>query len=171
MMTSVPPIVPCVMNCLLPFRTQCRPSWRAEARIATASLPAPASVRPQAPQHLALGQRHQVLPLLRLAAEHEEVRRREPVVRGHRQRNRRIDARQLFDADAVLDRRHAGAAVGLRHLNAGQSEGRELGQEAPAGTPALRPTPSRAGESRLRQIRGPSGAGAPARRSWRRSIA
>ena len=35
-----------------------------------------------------------------------DVRRAQAVVRGHRQRDRRIDARQLLDADAVVDRRH-----------------------------------------------------------------
>jgi hypothetical protein len=46
----------------------------------------------------------------------------QPIVRGNRQRNRRVDARELFDADAVVDRRQSGAAVLLRKLNARQPE-------------------------------------------------
>ena len=37
-----------------------------------------------------------------------------------------IDARQLFDADAVVDGRHAGAAVLLGQLDAQQAERGEL---------------------------------------------
>jgi hypothetical protein len=41
---------------------------------------------------------------------------------GHRQTHRRIDARELLDADAVIDGRHGGAAVRLRKLDAHQPE-------------------------------------------------
>ena len=70
----------------------------------------------QAPrgQLFALGQRHEVLLLLRVAAEHRDVRGAEAVMRGHRQRHARIDASQLFDADAVVDGAHAGAAASPR---------------------------------------------------------
>src|SRR5262249_52959667 len=50
----------------------------------------------------------------------------QPVVRRHRQRHARIDARELFDADAVVQRRHPGAAVLLGELDAEQAERGEL---------------------------------------------
>ncbi len=85
----------------------------------------------QAPrgQLLALRERHQVLLLLLFGAEHRDVRGTEPVVRGHRQRHARIDARELFDADAVVDGAHAGAAVGLGELDAHQAEVGQLRQQ------------------------------------------
>src|SRR5207237_769849 len=49
--------------------------------------------------------------LLRLAAEQVDVRGAQAVVGRHRQRDRRVDARQLFDADAVVHRGHRRAAV------------------------------------------------------------
>src|SRR5262249_19118407 len=51
------------------------------------------------------------------------------VMRGNRQRDAGIDARELLDADAVVDRRHRGAAVLLRELDAHEPELRELGDE------------------------------------------
>ncbi len=71
------------------------------------------------------GQRHDVALLLRLGPEHVDVRGAQAVVRGHRQRHRRVDPGQLFERDAVVHRRHAGAAVGVGNLNAHQ---REVGQ-------------------------------------------
>ena len=49
----------------------------------------------------------------------------EPVVGCDRQRDRRIDAGQFLDADAVVDGGHARAAVLFRKLDAHQSERRE----------------------------------------------
>ena len=46
----------------------------------------------------------------------------QPVVRGHSERDRRIDAGQLLDADALLKRRHASAAVPLGKLDPEQTE-------------------------------------------------
>ena len=54
------------------------------------------------------------------------MRGAQAVVRGDRQRHGRIDARELLDADAVVDRRHAGAAVLLGKLDAEQAERRQL---------------------------------------------
>ena len=53
---------------------------------------------------LAAGERHEVCVLLLLGAEQEDVSRAESVVRGDRERDARIDARELFDTDAVVDR-------------------------------------------------------------------
>ena len=69
--TSVPPIVPCVMNCLLPLMTQSSPSRRAVVRIAAASLPALGLGQAPGAERLALAPaatRYSLL--LRLAAEH-----------------------------------------------------------------------------------------------------
>src|SRR5439155_2887495 len=74
-------------------------------------------------------ERHQIPALLLFSAEEENVRRAEAVVRGHRERDAGIDPRELLDADAIIDRRHAGAAVRLRNLNAEQAERSELGNE------------------------------------------
>ncbi len=79
----------------------------------------------------ARGQRHEVAPLLRLGAEHGDVRCAQAVVGRHRQRHRRVDARQFLDADAVLDRGHRGPAVFLVELDAHQAERRHLRDKRP----------------------------------------
>ena len=94
-----------------------------------ASLPGVGSVSPQAPSFSPRASGTQVLLLLRLGAEHGDVRRAEAVVRRDRQRDRRIDARELLDADAVVDRRHPRAAVLLRELDAHQPERGQLRQQ------------------------------------------
>ena len=88
-----------------------------------------------------LGQapRRQLLALARAATryfcfcsslrEHRDVRGAKTVVRRHRQRHAGIDAGELLDADAVVDRAHAGAAVRLGELDAHQPELGELGQQ------------------------------------------
>ena len=50
-------------------------------------------------------------------------------MRRDRERHGRADARQLLDADAVVDRRQRGAAVLFGELHAGETERRELRQE------------------------------------------
>ena len=52
---------------------------------------------------LAAGQRHEKCPFLLLGAEHQDVRGAQTVVRRDRERQPRIHARQLFDANAVID--------------------------------------------------------------------
>jgi hypothetical protein len=71
---------------------------------------------------LASRERRQVLLFLLFVAEQEDVRGAQAVVRRDRQRNGGIDARQLLDADAIVDRRHARAAVLLGKLNTEQPE-------------------------------------------------
>ena len=66
---------------------------------------------------------------LQLGTEHVHVGSTEPVVRGDGQRDCRIDPGQLLDTDAVFERRHAGATVAFRELNAKQPELGELGQK------------------------------------------
>ena len=75
---------------------------------------------------LAARQRRQILLLLLLAAEGEDVRGAEPVVRGYGKRDAGIHARQLLDADTVIDGRHGRAAVGLGKLDAQQPERGQL---------------------------------------------
>ena len=110
----------------MPLSTQQSPARAAVVRMPAASLPEVDSVSPQAPifSPRASGTRNfcfcSSLPNMR------DVRRAEAVVRGHRQRDGRIDARELLDADAVVDRRHAGAAVLLRELDAEQPERSQL---------------------------------------------
>ena len=59
-------------------------------------------------------------------AEERDVGRAQAVVGRHGQGDGGIDPGQFLDADAVIDGRHAGAAVLLRKLNAHQSQGGEL---------------------------------------------
>ena len=129
MITSVSAEVPCVMNIFDPFSTQHAPSLTAVVRIAAASLPEPGSVSPHAASFSPFASGDKILLLLFFAAEHRDVRGAKAVVRGHRQRHARIDARDLFDADAVIDGAHAGAAVRLGKLNAHQAELGELWQQ------------------------------------------
>ena len=123
------PVRPCVMNCLVPLMTQQSPSRTADERIAPASLPADASVSPHAASFSPRRERHEVRALLFVGSEHRDVRGAQPVVRGDGQRDRRIDARELLDADAVVDRRHRRAAEFFRELNAHQSERGELREQ------------------------------------------
>ncbi len=135
------PVLPCVMNCLVPLMTQPSPSRTARVCIDAASLPDDASVSPQAASCSPVRQRDEVLLLLRLGAEHEDVRGAEPVVCRDRQAHRRIDAGQLLDADAVVHRRHRRPAVAPRETGFPSARARRTWTAAPAGTAAPRPTP------------------------------
>src|SRR4029079_2542917 len=77
---------------------------------------------PPGAELLAAGKPGQPALLLDFSAEHPDVGGAEAVVRGDREGDGRIDARELFDADAVVDRRHAGAAVFLGELNPHQAQ-------------------------------------------------
>ena len=110
------------------------------------------------------GQRRQPARLLRVGAEHEDVRGAQAVVRGHRQRDRRIDARELFEAEAVVD-----GATCRRRPTARETESpsspasASFGTSAPE-TSAPRPTRARTDGSRPPRTRGPSAAATAARR-------
>ena len=127
--TSTSPTRPCVVNVFDPFSTQHAPARAAVVRMPAASLPEVDSVSPHAPIFSPRASGTRNLLLLRLGAEQEDVRRAQAVVRRDRQRDARIDARELLDADAVVDRRHAGAAVGLGKLDAQEPERGELRDE------------------------------------------
>ena len=141
MTTMTPPIRPWVMKVFAPFSAQ--PSAVARGRGPHPRGVAAGAGLGQAPgaEHAAADQPRQVGPLLLVAAEHPDVRRAQAVVRGHRQGHRRTHPRQLLDADAVVDRRHAGAAVLFRKLDAHQPERRPASAPAPSETAAPRPTP------------------------------
>ena len=91
-----------------------------------ASLPDVDSVRPQAPifSPRASGARNccfcASVPNSAMCAEQR------PLCAATDSASAGIDARELLDADAVVERRHAGAAVLLRELDAEQPERREL---------------------------------------------
>ena len=110
----VPPVMSVpelVMKAFVPLMTQL-PS-RSSACVGT--FPGVAAGvglgQPEAPEHLALRQRHEVALLLLLRAEEVERRGAERDVRGHRDRGRRVGARDLHDGERVADRVGAGAAV------------------------------------------------------------
>jgi hypothetical protein len=78
---------------------------------------------------LTLRQRREVLALLFVGAEHRDVRGPETVVRGDRQAHGRVDSCQLFDRDAVVNRRHGGTAEFLGKLDSHEPQRRELRDE------------------------------------------
>ena len=160
--TSTSPTRPWVVNVFEPLRTQHSPDWTAVVRMPAASLPEVDSVRPHAPivSPRASGTRYVLL--LRLGAGHEDVGRAQAVVRGHRQRDGGIDARQLLDADAVVDGRHPRAAVLLGKLDAHQPERRRARGSARPENAALVPFARRAAGFRSRRTRAPCAAAAPA---------
>ena len=81
--------------------------------------------QPERGELLAGGEVGQPLLLLLLGAVEEDRHRPERRVRGHRDRDRRVDPRQLFDRDRIGERVGPGAAVLLRERHAHQPE---LGQ-------------------------------------------
>ena len=85
--------------------------------------------QPPCPEDFPFHQPRQVVLLLRVVAEHVDVCGAQPVVRRDRQRDRRTDARQLFDADAVVDGRHRRPAVLLLELDPHQPEIGKLRQQ------------------------------------------
>ena len=101
-------------------------SRRAVVRRPAESLPLPGSVSAHAASHSPRGRLREVLLLDGLAAERQDVPRAEPVVRGHGERERAVDPRDLLDADRVARHVHAGAAVLLGDADPEETELREL---------------------------------------------
>jgi hypothetical protein len=77
----------------------------------------------------ARGEIGQPLLFLFFVPEVEDRQRSERVMRGDRDRNRRVDPRQLLDRDRVGERVGAAAAVFLRDRHTHQAEVGELGDE------------------------------------------
>ena len=113
----------------------------------------PASVSPQAPICSPLRQRHEVALLLRFGAEHEDLRGAEAVVRGDRQRHRGIDARELLDAEAVLDGGHARRRRTPPGTECPSARAPPAWAPARSENAAPRPTRARAGGSPPRRTR------------------
>ena len=110
-----------------------RRSRAAVVRMPAASLPEVDSVSPQAPifSPRASGTRYRCfcasVPNRKMCAEQR------PLCAATDSASAGIDARQLLDADAVVDRRHAGAAVLLRKLNAHQTRARPAPESISGG--------------------------------------
>ena len=85
----------------------------------------------------------QPLPLLLLGAELVDRQRPERVVRGDRDRDRRVDPRQLLDRDRIRDGVGARAAVLLGDRHPHQAELAELGSRARTGTASRGRAPPR----------------------------
>ncbi len=122
---SVPALV---MNIFEPSITQLPSSTRAVVRVAPASEPASGSVRPKAARRSPEASLREPLGPLAVVAEEVDRHRAERRVRGDRDRERRVDARELLDAERVGERVSARAAVGLRDRHAEQTELRRLAQ-------------------------------------------
>ncbi len=129
------------MNALEPVQHPAVPLSRGRRshgrRVATRSRFGQAPAR----QLLAFGQRGQKPPLLILRRKARDVRGAQTVVRRHRQGDARIDARQLLDADAIVDGRHAGAAILRRELNPHQSQRGHLREQRRRKSLRLVPLP------------------------------
>ena len=120
---SVPALV---MKIFEPSITHSPSSRRAVVRVAPASEPAFASVSPKAARLRPEARSGSHAPLLLLRAEQVDRQRAERVVRGDGDRDRRVDARQLLDADRVRERVRARTAVLLGDRHAHQPEPGEL---------------------------------------------
>ena len=162
---------PCVMNCLAPERTQSLPSRRAVVRIAPASLPALASVSPQAPMisPCASGTRYRCfcasLPKrYRCATQSPLWAATDNAIDGSTRASSSMQT-QYSSADI------AGAAVAPRGPGCPSGRAPRAWARGPARMPVPRPTPRRADGSRPRRTRGPCGAGVRDRTKDARSIA
>ena len=116
------------MNILEPSITHSPFSARAVVRVAPASEPASGSVRPKAARRSPEASCGSQCARCALVAEEQDRHRPERGVRGDRDRERGVDARELLDAERVGERVAARAAVGLGHGYAEQAERRRLAQ-------------------------------------------
>ena len=120
---SVPALV---MNCLAPLMTQSPFSALARVRVLPASEPASGSVRPKAASRSPLAQARQPLLLLLLGAERDDRPGAQRRVRGDRDADARVHARELLDRERVGEVAGAAAAVLLGVGDAHQAEFAEL---------------------------------------------
>ena len=148
---SVPALV---MNCLAPSITHSPSSSRARVRTLPASEPASGSVSPNAPEPPPGVQLGQPLRLLLGRAEQVDRLRPERRVRAHRDRDGRVDPRELLDRDRVGERVAAGAADLLRERDPHQPELAELGDDLVRERLRRGRAPPRPARSRPRRTRG-----------------
>ena len=118
-----------VMKIFEPSITHSPSSSRAVVRAAPASEPAPGSVSPNAASLRPRREVGEPLAPLLLGAEEVDRQRPERVVRRDRDRDRRVDPRQLLDRDRVRERVGAAAAVLLGDRHPHQPELGQLGDE------------------------------------------
>ena len=116
---SVPALV---MNCFEPFTTHAPSTASAVVRVAPASDPASGSVRPKAASFLPEARSGSQRSCCSWTAEEEDRHRAERGVRRDRDRDRRVDPRQLFDGDRICDGVRAGPAVLLGDRDSQQAE-------------------------------------------------
>ena len=118
-----------VMNIFEPFTTQESSRSSAVVRAAPASEPASGSVSPKAAHPAAGGEVGQPARLLLVRAEEVDRHRPQRGVRRDRDRDRRVDARQLLDRERVADRVTARAAVLLGEGDPHEPQLRHLADE------------------------------------------
>ena len=161
MTTMTPPIRPWVMNVFAPLMHPAVALTRGRRPHAGGIAAGAGFGEPPGAPHLTADEPREELLLLLVGTEQRDVGGAQAVVRGDRERDRRTDARQFLDADAVVDRRQRGAAVVLGKLHAGKTERRQLGQEVVRELLRLVPLHDVRAESRIPRTRGPYGAAAP----------
>ena len=144
-----------VMNILEPSITHSPSSARAVVRVAPASEPASGSVSPKAARRSPEASCGSHSARWRSSPKSVDRHRAERRVRGDGDRERRVDARELLDAERVGERVAARAAVGLRHGHAEQAELRRPGAARRAGSRPVRRAPRRRDRRRPRRIRAP----------------
>ena len=123
---SVPALV---MKIFEPLITHCPSRSSAVVRVGARVGAGARLGQPERRELLAGRELGQPFLLLLLGAEEEDRHRAERRVRGHRDRDRRVDPRQLLDRDRVGERVGAGAAVLLGDRHAHQPELGELRDE------------------------------------------
>ena len=133
------------MNCFAPSITHSPSSRRARVRVLPASEPASGSVSPKAASRRPRAQLRQPLGLLLVGAPEVDRHRPQRRVRGHRDADRGVDARELLDRERVGERVGAAAAVLLRERDAHQAELAQLARRSRRGTHLVRSSSSATG--------------------------
>ena len=150
---SVPALV---MNCFAPSITHSPPSSRARVRVLPASDPASGSVSPNAASRSPEVRRGSHSCFCSSRPEQVDRLRAERGVRAERDRDRRVDARELLDRDGVGERVRARAAVVLGERDPHPAELAELARRSRTGTTSSGRAPRRPARSRARRSRGRS---------------